>query len=67
MYDRLRLFGLLMRVGANIKRSKTEAVLCPAKMYTYSAGDTSDLLLDCGGTVSYMELVVYLGSLLHYV
>ena len=66
MCDHLRLFGLLMHVGANGKRSKTEAMFCPAKTDTYSAGDTSDLLLDCGGTVSFTESFVYLGSLLHY-
>ena len=66
MYDHLRLFGLLMHVGANGKRSKTEAMFCPARTDTYSAGDTSDLLLDCGGTVSFTESFVYLGSLLHY-
>jgi hypothetical protein len=66
MYDHLRLFGLLMHVGTNGKRSKTEAMFCPARSGTYSAGDTSDLLLDCGGTVSFTESFVYLGSLLHY-
>ncbi len=30
MYDHLRLFSLLMHVGANGKRSKTEAMFCPA-------------------------------------
>ena len=66
MYDHLRLFGLLIHVGANGKRSKTEAMFCPAKTDTYSAGDTSDLLLHCGGIVSFTESFVYLGSLLHY-
>ena len=33
---------------------------------TPAALDTSDLLLDCGGTVSFTESFVYLGSLLHY-
>ena len=66
MYDHLRLFGLLMHVGANGKRSKTEAMFCPARTDSYSAGDTSDLLLECGGTVSFTESFVYLGSLLHY-
>ena len=66
MYDHLRLFGLLMHVGTNGKRSKTEAMFCPARSDTYSAGDTSDLLLDCGGTVSFTESFVYLGSLLNY-
>ena len=33
---------------------------------TYGDGDTSDLVLDCGGTVSFTESFVYLGSLLHY-
>ena len=60
MYDRpatdhLRLFGLLMHVGANCKRSKTEAIFSHAKSDSYSAGDTSDLLLDCGGTISFAE------------
>ena len=41
-------------------------MFCPAKTDTYSAGDTSDLLLDCGGTVSFTESFVYLGSLFHY-
>ncbi len=35
-------------------------------MGTYSVGETSDLLLDCGGTVSFTESFVYLGTLLHY-
>ena len=38
----------------------------PARSDTYSSGDTSDLLLDCGGTVGFTEWFVYLGSLLHY-
>ena len=62
MYDHLRLFGLLMHVGANGKRSKTEAMFCPAKTDTYSAGDTSDLLLDCGGTVE-LELELILSQM----
>ena len=66
MYDHLRLFGLLMHVGTNGKRSKTEAMFCPARTDAYSAGDTSDLLLDCGGTVSFTKSFVYLGSLLHW-
>ena len=41
-----------MSICANGKRSKTEAMFFPAKTDTYSAGDTSNLLLDCGGTVS---------------
>ena len=39
---------------------------CPAKTDPNSAGDISDLLLDCGGTVSITESFVYLDSLLHY-
>ena len=34
MYDHLRLFGLLMHVGTNGKRSKTEAMFCPARSDT---------------------------------
>ncbi len=62
MYDPLGLFGFLMHVGANGETSKTEAMFCPAKMGTCSAGDTSDLLLDCGGTVSFTESFMYLST-----
>ena len=59
-------FGLLVHVGSNGKRSKTEAMYCPARKAAYGDGDTSGLVLDCGGTVSFTESFVYLGSLLHY-
>jgi exonuclease III len=65
IYDHLRLFGLLMHVGSNGKRSKTEAMYCPARTAAYGDGDTSDLVLDCGGTIGFAESFVYLGSLLH--
>jgi hypothetical protein len=65
IYDHLRLFGLLMHVGSNGKRSKTEAMYCPARTAAYGDGDTSDLVLDCGGTIGFTESFVYLGSLLH--
>ena len=55
-----------MHVGSNGKRSQTEAIYCPARTATYGDGDTSDLVLNCGGTVSFTESYVYLGSLLHY-
>ena len=55
-----------MHVGSNGKRSKTEAIYCPARTATYGDGDTSDLVLNCGGTVSFTESYVYLGSLLYY-
>ena len=58
-------FGLLMHVGRCGKRSKTEAMYCPARNEDYGDGDTSDLALDCGGTISLTETCVYLGSLLH--
>jgi len=64
--DRLRLFGLLMHVGPNGKRSKTEAMYCPARMDAYRDGDTSDLVLDCGGTAGFTKPFVYLGSFPHY-
>ena len=54
-----------MHVGAPGKKSKTEAMYCPARDEEYEAGDTSDLVLDCGGTVSLTQSFVYLGSLLH--
>jgi len=58
-------FGLLMHVGAPDKKNKTEAMYCPARDEEYGAGDTSDLVLDCGGTISFTQSFVYLGSLLH--
>ena len=65
IYHHLRLFGLLMHVGSPEKKSKTEAMYCPARDTPYEDGDTSDLVLDCGGTVSFTKSFVYLGSLLH--
>ena len=61
----MRLFGLLMHVGSAGKKSKTEAMYCPARTDKDDDGDTSDLMLDCGGTVSFTQSFVYLGSLLH--
>ena len=37
----------------------------PARDKTYEDSDTSDLVLDCGGTASFTKSFVYLGSLLH--
>ena len=61
----MRLFGLLMHVGSAGKKSKTEAMYCPARTDKFDDGDTLDLVLDCGGTVSFTQSFVYLGSLLH--
>ena len=61
IYHHMRLFGLLMHVGSAGKQSKTEAMYCPARTDKYDDGDTSDLVLDCGGTVSFSKSVVYLG------
>ena len=47
-------------------RSKSKAMYCPAWNETYGDDGTSDLVLDCGGTVSFTGLFVYPGSLLHY-
>ena len=41
-------------------------MFCPARTDAQSAGETLDLLHDCGGTVSFKESFVYLGSLLHF-
>ena len=65
IYHHMRLFGLLMHVGSAGKKSKTEAMYCPARTDKYGDGDTTDLVLDCGGTVSFSKSFVYLGSLLH--
>jgi len=37
---------------------------CPARNDEYEAGDTSGLVLDYGGTVSFTQSFVYLRSLL---
>ena len=58
-------FGLLTRVGSPGKKSKTEAMYYPARVSAYDDGDTSDMVLDCGGTVSSTQSFDYLGSLLH--
>jgi len=65
IYHHMRLFGLLMHVGSAGKKSKTEAMYCPARTDKYDDGDTSGLVLGCGGTVSFTQSFVYLGSLLH--
>ena len=65
IYDHLRLFRLLMHVGSESKKSRTEAMYCPARDEEYGNGDTLDLVLDCGGITSFTESFVYLGSLLH--
>ena len=39
-FKHLRLFGMLMHVGSEGKRSKTEAMYCPARNEEYSDGDT---------------------------
>ena len=54
-----------MHVGSAGKKSKTEAMYCPARDEDYNDGDTSDLVLACGGTVSLTQSFVFLGSLLH--
>jgi hypothetical protein len=64
IYDHHRLFGLLMRVGPNGKQSKSGAMYCTARNEMYGDGDTSDPMLDCGGTVSFTESFVYLKSAL---
>jgi len=66
MYPHLRPFRLLMRVGSPGKKSKTEAIYCPARVSTYGDGDSSDMVLDCGSTVSFTKSFAYLGSLLHF-
>ena len=47
IYAHLRLFWLLMHVDSPGKKSKTEAMYCPARVSAYADGDTSDLMLDC--------------------
>jgi hypothetical protein len=59
IYAHLRLFGLPIQVGSPGKKSKTEAVYCPARVSAYGDGDTSDMVLDCGGAVSFTQSFVY--------
>jgi hypothetical protein len=65
IYAHLLPFGLLMRVGSPGKKSKTEAMYFPARASAYGDSGTSDMVLDCGGTVSFTLPIFYLGSLLH--
>ena len=61
----LKLFGLLMHVGRGGKRSKTEAVLFHKRHSRQEDGDTSDITLPCGGTISFTPQFTYLGSMIH--
>jgi hypothetical protein len=54
-----------MHVSSPGKKSKTEAMYCPARDTPYEDGDTSDFVLDYGRAVSFTKSFVYLGSLLH--
>jgi len=62
--DHLQLFGLLMHVGRGGMRAKTEALFLPARGRN-TDGDTSDLILNSGGTVSFCSQFTYLGSIVH--
>ena len=65
IYGHLRKFGLLIHVGLEGKKIKTEAMFCPARDKQFEDGGTSDLVLDCGVTIGLTESFVYLGSTLH--
>ena len=39
---------------------------CPARDEEYTNGESTDLVLDCGGTVSFTASFVYLSSLPHH-
>ena len=47
------------------KRSQTEAMHCPAREGGLDSGGTMDLVLDCGGVVSFTISFNYPGSVLH--
>ena len=47
------------------KRSMMEAIHCPAREGGLDSGDTSDLVLDCGGVVSFTNSFDFLGLVLH--
>ena len=65
IHHHLRLFILFMHVGSPGKKSKNEAIYCLALDTPYEDGDTSSLVLGCGGAASFTKSFVYLGSLLH--
>ena len=62
--DHLQLFGLFMHVGRGGMRAKTEALFLRARG-SNTDGDTSDLILNSGGTVSFCSQFTYLGSIVH--
>jgi hypothetical protein len=49
-----------MHVGRGGKRSKTEAVLFHKRHSRQEDGDTSDITLACGGTISFSPQFNYL-------
>ena len=55
IYDQLRLFGPLMHVASESKKSKTETMYCPARDEVYGNSDTPDFVLDCGGIINFTE------------
>jgi hypothetical protein len=65
IYAHLRPFGLLMHESSPGKKSKTEAMYFPERVSAYGDGFTSDMVLDCGGKVSFTQPFVYLGLLFH--
>jgi hypothetical protein len=58
-------FGLLMHVGRDQTKSKTEAVFYPAPRQPHSAGDQTDFACDGDGFISFTSEFIYLGSVVH--
>ena len=51
-----------MHVGHNGEASKTVAMFIPAHGCTAQDGDTSNVILNSGGTITFVEKFSYLGS-----
>ena len=67
IYRLLVRFGLMMHVGKNDGKSKTEAMLIPGLGRKYEDGDTSDYIITSsdGGTVQFTKSFKYLGSVIN--
>ena len=82
LHQHFVLFGMLMHVGRDGAKSKTEAMFCPAGRRDksakieddastrleniYSAADTSPITVDGNGCVHFCKLFKYLGSFISW-
>jgi hypothetical protein len=66
LYSHFIKLGLLMHSGTGDTKSKTSFIYCPDKTENYSQGDTSNICLGGGKTITSSEEMSYLGSRIHY-